>query len=96
MRISFNDMQQIHTAMGSHNPYLAVEGNVLKLQWWDSSHKVDLIVDDFSGHRDYYFNFIKKILLMTRDFEGVCTFKLEPTKQYLLLCNAYLGEKHEI
>ena len=96
MHISFEDMNQIHIAMGKSCPYLAVEGDNLKLQWWDNDHQVDLVVTDFSGHRDYFTTFIKKVLLITKDFESKISCPREPTKYFLNLCNTYLGENHEI
>ena len=95
MKISFTDISQIYTAMGKHLPYLAVEGEDLKLQWWTNEHQLDLVVTDFSGHRGYFDPFMKKILLMTKGFEAKvsCPFRKE-SKQFLLLCNAYLGENN--
>ena len=96
MNITYNDMFQIQTAMGKHVDLLQVVGNKLHLSWWTNSHVEKLVVTDFSGHRNYYFTFIRKVLNITKAFnekEGCTVYK--DSKEYLQLRNVFLNEENK-
>lgn len=66
MNISYTDMRQIAQAMGEDcNPYIAVEGDTLVLQWWHSRCTINFRVSNYNGHRDYFSPLMASILEQT-------------------------------
>lgn len=72
MNINYNDMQQIARAMNIDNPYICVEGDTLKLQWWCNEGSVEMQVDDFNPHMSYFSKFMAGVVQHTCMFLAKC------------------------
>ena len=93
MEISYSDMGIINAAMGKHADLLQVVGSELHLHWWTNEGSDKLVVEDFSGHRDYFDNFIKVVLEYTNTFNNRFGDPLRiDSDRYLNLRKVYLGE----
>ena len=92
MDITFNNMAIIHKVMGRHADLLKVEGDKLHLCWWNNNGSKSLVVDDFNGHRNYFDPFIKKVLLLSEEFNTLHGDEyMTDSEGYLGARKAYLG-----
>jgi hypothetical protein len=62
--------------MGLKFAFIAVEGEVLKLQWWTNDHCINETIEDFNAHRDTFFPLLAKIVAIGVKFDELHDHKV--------------------